>query len=387
MGEKTLSGLRKSIRHQLQLIHFLRSYLPVSRKHWTEDAFVQIQKMDMFTKQEKDRIYKDYCKNYDKYRVKFSEYYFGYNFPHLSEKEKKTYLSMRDLQIILKKYDYLYPRQREITGNKSVFLQEFRDYFHRDWMLVNSDTNAETVQAFLNAHDTIVKPIDSCGGKGVYKLLRGQGNAVSVLSGSLPVLLEECVQNVPELAAFHPASLNTIRITTVTNGKEVKFLGACFRTGNNNSVFDNADAGGIFAEIDLDTGKLISDGVSEKGDRFPAHPATGIRFLETQIPNWAEVKDLCVRAALHLPDSYIIAWDIAITTKGLEIIEGNSIPSVEIHQIPLNKGIRKRLLSIFQQLGMQYRDVLCMLFVFNNLYRLYVSIRFRNKKQSFAERT
>ena len=350
--------LRSACFHQVQLIRFLREYLPKQRAMWMRDARKRIQLIDELDPTEKEKLFLCFADDYDRYRAKFMEYYYGYDFPHLNNREKKTFLLMRELQIVLEKLHYLHPQQRPITSNKQLFLHEYHDFIHRDYLLVTEESEKTSIQSFLDSYDTIVKPTDSCGGKGVLKINRGQGRAEDILAGRLPALLEECVYNIPELAAFHPASLNTVRVTTIANGKDVKFFGAVLRTGNNNSVFDNADAGGVFAEIDVNSGKVISDGVTEKGEVFSCHPFSNVPIKGTQIPRWPEVLEVCSHAALHNPDTYIVAWDIAIISTGVEIIEGNSLPSIEIHQIPLQEGKRKRFFSQLRQLRIPYLDVL-----------------------------
>lgn len=359
--------IRSACRHQVHLIRYLKKYLPKQREIWRRDAHKRIEQIDNLDSAAKENLFTSFAVDYDRYRAKFMEYYYGYDFPHLKKQKKKSFLLMRELQIVLEKLHYLHPQQRPITNNKEVFLQEYSDFIHRKWLLVTKETDKNSVQFFLDTYDTIVKPTDSFGGSGVFKLDRCTGRAEDLLAGKLPILLEECVYAVPELSAFHASSLNTVRVTTISNGKKVKFFGAVFRTGNHNSVFDNADAGGVFAEIDLKSGKLISDGVTEKGEVYPSHPFSHTPIKGTQIPHWSEVLDVCTRAALYNPNTYIIAWDIAVTSNGIEIIEGNSLPSIELHQIPLQEGKRKLFFSQLRELGIPYLDVIVLTWVVDKI--------------------
>ena len=376
-----MEKIKSAIDHQKQLIRFLMKYLPSQRSWWLKTAKEAITADEGMDAEQKARLYEDFRRDYDRHLVKYSEYK-GYHFSELSRSEKKKYLPMRDLLIILEKFQILHPRQRVITDNKEQFLEAFKEYVHRKWMLVNDASSLEAVQAFLDETDVIVKPTDSCSGNGVYKIKRGEGDAGRILSGTLPVLIEECVHNEPGLAEFHSDSLNTVRVTTITNGKDVKFFDAVLRTGNHGSVFDNADAGGYFAAIDMESGKIISNGANEKGEYVEVHPFSGKRFMGYQVPRWEEVLSVCKEATLKMPDAYVLAWDIAITPTGIEIIESNSGPSIELHQIPLRKGVRSLLYSQLRELHINYLDVVCLK---NIMFRAYLLLcRLRNTRRKDA---
>lgn len=355
IGTTTFSS-KEMISLQFRQCISLYKYLSRWRRGAIKNAKEFIESLSDVSKEEKQKMFALFCSDYDKHRTKISEWYYSYLFPEVTKEKKREYLSQRDLGVLAEiKYSLLFPNQREITANKEVFLDKYAKFVRRRWMYVDSKTDPEKVQSFLDRFDVIVKPTNKSSGEGVYKLLRGD-SANKVYSRELPVLMEECIYNVPELAEFHPASLNTVRVTTVTNGVDVRILGACLRTGNNNSVFDNADAGGYFAEIDEKTGVIISDGITEKGITATAHPASGKVFRGTVIPMWNEVVSACVAASLHLKGTYLVAWDIAVTPQGIEFIEGNSFPSMEVHQMPLHMGVKKKLYGILDELKMPYKD-------------------------------
>ncbi len=363
----TVFTMRETISHQYKLCLALSKYLLRRRRTYIKDARTQIEALPGLSEQEKTQMFAFFCSDYDKYRAKFSEWYYSYQFPKISEEKKREYLIQRDMGVLTEiKYNLLFPDQWQIMKKKEVFLEKYAKFVHRQWMYVDAKTDPETVQAFLDRFDVIVKPTNKMSGQGVYKLLRGD-SAEKVFSGELPVLMEECLYNVPELAEFHPASLNTVRVTTVTNGIDVRVLGACLRAGNNNSVYDNADAGGFFAEIDVKTGVIISDGITEKGVSAVSHPVSGKVFRGTVIPMWNEIISMCVAASLHLKGTYLVAWDIAVTPQGIEFVEGNSLPSVEVHQMPLHMGVKKKLYGILDELHMPYKDAVALTYIFSRI--------------------
>lgn len=358
---------REMISHQCKLCLSLYRYLRFRRRGSIKDARQLIDSFQTLSTQEKETLFARFCTDYDKYRAKIGEWYYSYLFPEISEAKKKEYLTQRDMGVLTEiKYNLLFPDQWQIMKKKAVFLDKYAPFIHRKWLYVDTNTDPKAVQDFLDRYEVIVKPTNKMSGQGVYKLSRGE-SAEKVISGELPVLVEQCVYNVPELARFHPTSLNTVRVTTVTNGVDVRVLGATLRTGNNNSVFDNADAGGFFAEIDEKTGVIISDGITEKGVTAISHPASGTVFRGTIVPMWKEVIDACVKASLHLKGTYLVAWDIAVTPQGIEFIEGNSLPSMEVHQMPLHKGVKKKLYGIFDELHMPYKDAVVLTYLISRL--------------------
>ncbi len=369
IGTTVFSPLQM-ISHQYKMCVSLYRYLSKRRRGSIKDASELIGSFPALTEQEKKDMFARFCSDYDKYRMKIGEWYYSYLFPQIPEQKKREYLSQRDMGVLTEiKYNLLYPDQWQIMKKKEVFLEKYARFVRRKWLYVDAETEATTVQDFLDQFDVIVKPTNKMSGKGVYKLHRGD-SAEMVRSGELPVLMEECIYNVPELAAFHPASLNTVRVTTVTNGVDVKILGACLRTGNNNSVFDNADAGGFFAEIDEKTGIIISDGITEKGVTAVSHPASGKVFRGTAIPMWNEIISMCVAASLHLKGTYLVAWDIAVTPQGIEFVEGNSLPSMEVHQMPLHMGVKKKLYGIFDKLKMPYKDAVVLASIISRVLQI-----------------
>jgi hypothetical protein len=51
-------------------------------------------------------------------------------------------------------------------------------------------------------------------------------------------------------------------------------------------------------------------------------------MLGFKLPNWHIAIDSVIKAAEKLPQCRFIGWDVAITTKGIELIEGNHNPGI-----------------------------------------------------------
>ena len=95
---------------------------------------------------------------------------------------------------------------------------------------------------------------------------------------------------------------------------------------------DNACSGGLYAEIDIDTGILISKAVNYKNEYFTKHPDTGIILVGFHIPMWDSIKEFITEATKVVPEMVVIGWDVAVTPDGSTLIETNERPDLILLQ-------------------------------------------------------
>lgn len=137
-------------------------------------------------------------------------------------------------------------------------------------------------------------------------------------------MAEEVIEQAPEMAEWNKSSVNTIRIPAFNTAEGFFLLTPTFRTGRKGSVIDNAAAGGIIANIDLDTGIIYSNGVDERGHSFEKHPDSGIRYKGWAVPRWSELMSLVEEIhTKNMQNHLYIGWDFALTPQGWCVIEGN----------------------------------------------------------------
>lgn len=90
------------------------------------------------------------------------------------------------------------------------------------------------------------------------------------------------------------------------------------------------------AEVDLETGKLglLTGDILDACTQYSTHhPITGAPVQGVVLPSWTEVKDITLRAHRSLTmDRLVIGWDVAITSTGPSILEGNVAPDVAFPQ-------------------------------------------------------
>ena len=128
---------------------------------------------------------------------------------------------------------------------------------------------------------------------------------------------------------------------------EPVIVAALLRVGQGGACVDNFSNGGIIAELDIETGTIISGGVTKLNRRYEAHPDTGVPFRGFRIENWEELLTLVKKLPPLLPEVRLIGWDMAASANnGWQVIEGNAHPWIEIHQFCRPNGFRRRIQEV-----------------------------------------
>ena len=301
---------------------------------------------DRFTKEVPEHgSWKDYKLAFRKHRVTYSEYMYSYEYWRLNEQERDEFISTSEMQVIYRK---LGEREiRKVFHDKSHFLSVFSPYVHRWWSMANS-LSIEQLQEKAAEFDIIVKPIGGTRGDGIFKIVGSKVEDWKALFNHLQqedYLLEQCIVAYDELKAFHPASLNTIRVVTISNGDRCEVFGALLRMGAHGSVIDNTHAGGVYAPINVETGMIEIPAVDAQNNHYVSHPDTGKQIKGFLIPEWERIIATCKEASRIVPENHFVGWDICLNQVGqVEIIEGNHAPDFDGGmQAPLKIGVKKKL--------------------------------------------
>jgi hypothetical protein len=152
-------------------------------------------------------------------------------------------------------------------------------------------------------------------------------------------LVQERLENHPDLAAIGMPSLSTVRVVTYGAPDDIRVCRATLKLPVGRSGVDNYAAGGIAAPIDLDSGRL-GRGIGKFAmDWISCHPESGRMFEGMVVPLWREVLMQARRAAAAVPGIHTIGWDIGIAPEGVRILEGNSGWATNIVQRPHHCGI------------------------------------------------
>ena len=282
-----------------------------------------------------------------RYNVSIKDYFqFGFYEKRGSERKKWAGTGFM--------YEYqlqMNPKEsREILENKILFLNRFNHLIRRDFTALTG--TAEEKMA-------LERLLSNRSGRIVLKGSRGQtGAEVEVvtcrkytpesllehMNKSKYDLVEEYVEQHPLLDELSPSGLNTVRIITQVHNNEVIIIAARLRISVNSYV-DNMAAGNLAAPVDIRTGHVTGPGVYSDITKLDQshHPITGKLIIGFTIPYWNEAIEMARKAAIHSPVNNSVGWDIAITSGGPELIEGNHNWCKTLWQLPVKQGLRKEL--------------------------------------------
>ncbi len=348
----------------------LKSYLKgtklgtfLRRRKWNRDILSETAARSAVAKrlpersaEEQERIVRDILDMARKYRFNREEYFY-YHFEEKSEDERKEFIS--DFNRVDFCESLNDPRNLYIFDSKFKTAELFGKYYGRDICPVKGKRDAEKLLVFLKKHEKfILKPVFGACGKGIeiLKLDPSNENAVYEFVDrysskySDGFIVEELIAQVPEMAQFHPSSINTVRVATVKFDDGVEIIGSFFRTGRNGSVVDNAGAGGVFGTIDAKSGVVLATG-DEFGNSYEKHPDTLVQMVGFTIPKWDEAVALVKELATVVKGNRYAGWDLALTEKGWVMIEGNARGQF-VWQIPTQKGFLAEANAILKRLNM-----------------------------------
>lgn len=269
------------------------------------------------------------------------EYYL--NLVNKTAEEKREYMVSQCRGLYVRHLNWAAgPDRVEKLEDKYRLYQTLKPYYKRDVIEVSSLSDMESFASFAEKHsEFVVKPSDFFFGIGVHKvsmaaygfdyakaltaiLEEGQAIRQKHPSRVSRMVLEELIQQDESLAVLHRNSVNAIRATAV-RGKDGKIhlYHPWIKVGINGSFVASAALNGFDAEINPETGIVITDGHQENGTIYVTHPNSGIKIKGYQIPKWDEMCSFVNEIMDALPDYGYIGWDLVLTPTGWCIMEGN----------------------------------------------------------------
>lgn len=145
-------------------------------------------------------------------------------------------------------------------------------------------------------------------------------------------VIQERLRNHPEIRRLSPSEfLQTVRVTTfIDRNGCCRILFAFFKLIGSNNITDNfgdGRNGNMLAAVRTDNGRLEPAVITAPDGKgaiyFQKHPFTNIEFESFEIPFWADIIALAKKTAVQFLPLRTIGWDIAVTSEGPKIIEGN----------------------------------------------------------------
>ncbi len=294
------------------------------KKRLTKMAVSKIKeaKIPGMTKEKAKAMVKDAISEYRWHGYKISEY-MGFHFYEKDKEARRTYIpdwerfgytdAMND------------PKNAQLFDDKSQTYERFKQYYGREVVLCRGEEAGAVFEDFISRHMPVaIKPVDASFGVGFQILREADENTYDSLAEQYPkgFLAEEVIVMDPRIAKFHPSSVNTCRLITIRFDDETIIIHPRFKMGRHGSEMDNASSGGIFCNLDAETGEVLY-AADFKGVPYEKHPDTGEQLLGYVIPQWDEAKAFVRELAEVVPENRYTGWDIVLTPKGWIMIEGN----------------------------------------------------------------
>ena len=197
-------------------------------------------------------------------------------------------------------------------------------------------TKEDAIVACQNIEDAVIKhTLESCQGKSILRfsckngIVKGKNcpETIKILFDQYEkdFIVQEAIQQSPEMAKLNPSSLNTIRIMTYWSKNDgVVPVFAVVRMGRLGSVVDNASAGGLYCGVNLEKGSLKEYAYTLTPFSSHSHTDSGVVLKNFTIPNFSKLKEKAVELHSYLPYTKLIGWDFSIDNN-------NEIVLVEIN--------------------------------------------------------
>ena len=219
-----------------------------------------------------------------------------------------------------------------------TFVKNINGFFYDD---KNPITKEEAVERCQNLGGAVIKPtIFGHWGEGV-KLFHTDNGQIPELGMNVADLFANynknfIVQNKleqhPDLAKLNPTSVNTIRVLSYRRENDVLILYAVIRIGRSGKTVDNETAGGIKADIDLSTGCIKGLAYGSPTEKDMPKTDSGVILDNYLIPSFPKVLEFVKAMHLRLPFFRLVGWDISVDAAGNPVmIEWNR--SAELSQV------------------------------------------------------
>ncbi len=205
----------------------------------------------------------------------------------------------------------------DLKRPKTVVKNMAGHYYDGEMRLMSRE---EAVERCIAAKHFVIKSSTNTGGGKCVQFADLDGKddrrTVEKLFDSFHVnfIVQELVEQHPDLARIHPKSLNTARVQSFFFKDEVYILSAQLRMGGGDSRVDNVSSGGCSSPI-REGGWLSEKAVNRKSEWIERHES-GILIKDIRVPSYDRILEIVRTHHKKLPYFGIIGWDFAVDKGG-----------------------------------------------------------------------
>lgn len=227
-------------------------------------------------------------------------------------------------------YDFYFP---DVLRPKTI-IKNINGFYYDDKGAI---TEEEALLHCNNLGAAVIKPsLEGMWGRGVRVFytqngfVDGKEDVKQLIKsyGSNFMVQEKLIQH-QEMSKLNPTSLNTLRVLSYRQGTEVFVLYAVVRIGRKGKSVDNETAGGINADVDLQSGRILDCAYGTPSEKKILTTDCGTMLKGFQIPSFHQVMSTVKELHLRLPYFQLVGWDFGIDQEGRPVmIEWNRAPDL-----------------------------------------------------------
>lgn len=223
------------------------------------------------------------------------------------------------------------PDRLPLLQDKAVLFRRFPRGTGRAFIDLRDTPDAEALRFIRHARHIVAKRNFGFGASKLRIFDPRDGSAEQILADIHRLgldFLEPCITQHDVLHRLYPHAVNTLRIHTINNGREVRlFLRPKLRIGADGAYTDIGSRTQYRALVDRDGSLLRCVRVlpSTRIIKATEHHNSTVAFADVKLPYIDDSIALVQDAARAFPEIPFIGWDVALTEAGPILVEGNGV--------------------------------------------------------------
>ena len=171
----------------------------------------------------------------------------------------------------------------------------------------------------------------------------------------LGYLFQTPIRTDPRLLGSLGPIVSSLRMIVLCDEDQAPILHRCFwklPTGSNShDNYNGGKTGNLAASVDHTTGQIVRviNGTGLGVIEVERHPDSGAVLQSLAVPDWQDVIDFTLKAALTLPKLRFQQWDIALSDRGPLAVEVNLFGTggCDLSQLLYRKGLLDQTMRSF----------------------------------------
>ena len=234
--------------------------------------------------------------------------------------------------------------------DRVAFNREYAPYLMRNWTYGSPENREKFYQLCENNKRLAYKARKGSGGRGFSVVYTADKVWLWEDMLAEEALVEELLVQHQSLSELFANSVNTVRIYTALGAEgDLQLIASVLRCGRGRMISDCGE--GLCAKVDLETGKVVGEGVSRAQEHFDCHPNTGLPFVGLTLPNWSQLLNKAGDVALRRPELRLMSWDWTCRKDGAWcLLGGNFAGGMGPCQEAADRGFKE---DVYQALEME----------------------------------